>query len=174
MRKSSGNRKYLPLIALFRRRMQFVDELMLSGNNRNEAARKSSFSSEIVVIKSAPEMKKSLLGVIFCIAGLSCKPRQDSAVALDQHLVLENEKVKVIEFDSSPGGDVCGEGMHSHPAHLNVLLTEARVKVMLPDGKTLTQNLPAGATFWSAAETHKVSNLGDKPIRAYMIVSKEK
>ena len=30
-------------------------------------------------------------------------------------VVLENERVRVIEYKSRPGLGVCGEGMHSHP-----------------------------------------------------------
>ena len=33
-------------------------------------------------------------------------------------VVLENEYVRVLEFNSKPGMGVCGNGMHSHPAHL--------------------------------------------------------
>jgi hypothetical protein len=111
-------------------------------------------------------------GFCFCftICLFACTQKQQKT--LSQHIVLDNEKMKVTEYTSIPGGDVCGEGRHSHPPHLNVLLTDAKVKVMLPDGKTLLQNVPAGTTFWSEAETHTVVNTGNTPIKAYIIESK--
>ncbi len=113
---------------------------------------------------------KYLLMILCILTLVACKQKQASN--FDQHVVLENDKVTVTEFVGSPGGDVCGEGMHSHPPHLNVLLTDAKVKVMLPDGKIITQNLPAGATFWSGAETHSVKNTGNVPVKSYIIVTK--
>ncbi len=92
----------------------------------------------------------------------------------ERKLVLENDKVKVVEYTSQPGGDVCGEGIHKHPPHLTVLLTAAKVQVLLPDGRKLNQNAPAGTTFWSEAETHSVSNMGKTPVKAYIIEYKNK
>ncbi len=84
-------------------------------------------------------------------------------------ILVDNGKVKVTEFESLPGKDVCGLGTHSHPAHLTVLLTEATVTVSLPNGKTMTQKLPAGTTFWSEAETHTVINSGQTISKAQII-----
>jgi hypothetical protein len=75
-------------------------------------------------------------------------------------IIIDNGRVKVTEYESQPGKDVCGLGSHAHPAHLTVLLTEATVTVSLPNGKTMTQKLPAGTTFWSEAETHSIINSG--------------
>lgn len=87
--------------------------------------------------------------------------------------VFENEKLKVTEYVGEPGKDVCGVGQHSHPAHLTILLTAASVKVILPDGKTVEQKAPAGATFWTEAETHTVINNGSQPVRSYIVLVKQ-
>jgi hypothetical protein len=114
--------------------------------------------------------RKIALIFVMALCLFACKQKLPSA--LDRHVVLENDKVKVSEYTSIPGGDVCGEGRHTHPAHLNVLLTDAKVKIMLPDGKILTQNAPAGTTFWSDAETHTVTNTGNHTIKGYIIETK--
>ncbi len=108
----------------------------------------------------------SFIGLTKLVMAQSTKPAQK--------VVMENDKVKVTEYISKPGGDVCGEGIHSHPAHLTVLLTSAKVQVLLPDGRKLIQNAPTGTTFWSEAETHSVSNIGNTPVRAYIIEYKKK
>ena len=56
-------------------------------------------------------------------------------------VVLENERVRVIEYKSRPGLGVCGEGVHSHPAHLAIALTPAKVKVT-QNGKTTYGDVP--------------------------------
>jgi len=87
-------------------------------------------------------------------------------------VIVDNAKMKVVEYDSMPGQGVCGRGKHSHEAHLTVLLTEATVTITGPDGKTTVRTTPAGASFWSDATTHEVINSGDKPMRALLIFTK--
>jgi glycosyltransferase involved in cell wall biosynthesis len=45
-------------------------------------------------------------------------------------VVFENDQMRVLEFNSKPGMGVCGNGMHSHPAHLTVALSPAKVRVI--------------------------------------------
>jgi len=63
---------------------------------------------------------------------------QDAPAAAPRsfRVVLDNDRVRVLEYRSRPGFGVCGEGMHSHPDHVTVSLTGA-----LPSGVTFT---PAG------------------------------
>lgn len=85
-------------------------------------------------------------------------------------VVLDNHAVRVLEFNSRPGMGICGEGMHSHPAHLTVLLsdlTEARVR--LPDGRTHTGSKRLGDVFWSEAETHEVENISGRHVRTLIV-----
>jgi beta-alanine degradation protein BauB len=85
-------------------------------------------------------------------------------------VVLENEHVRVLEFNSRPGMAVCGSGMHSHPAHLTVVLTAGRVRIRTPDGKSMTTDeTPPGLVFWSDAETHEVENVGGRDMRSLIV-----
>jgi len=74
-------------------------------------------------------------------------------------VVVDNPKVRVLEYTSKPGMGVCGSGMHSHPAHLTVVLTPARVRVN-EGGKIVVVTNKVGDTFWSGPVTHEVDNLG--------------
>ena len=84
-------------------------------------------------------------------------------------VALENDKLRVLEFNGRPGMAVCGDGMHSHPAHLTITLTPAKVRVKSPDGKTFVAEFKPGDVFWSEAETHETENLGGKDIRALLV-----
>ena len=88
-------------------------------------------------------------------------------------VVLENERVRVIEYKSRPGLGVCGEGVHSHPAHLAIALTPAKVKVT-QDGRTTYGELPAGEVLFFDAEVHMAENVGGAGTRFYLVEMKGK
>jgi hypothetical protein len=88
-------------------------------------------------------------------------------------VVLENERVRVIEYKSRPGLGVCGEGLHSHPAHLAIALTPAKVKVT-QDGRTTYGELPAGEVLFFDAEVHMAENVGGAGTRFYLVEMKGK
>ncbi len=114
-------------------------------------------------------MKKIYLTTMTCISFAMVANAQSTEVTMNSKVVNDNAKMKVIEFNAAPGKDVCGIGKHSHAAHLTILLTDADVTVILPDGKTISQKAPAGTAFWSETETHTVVNAGKSPVRAYII-----
>lgn len=88
-------------------------------------------------------------------------------------VLLENESVRVIEYTSRPGLGVCGEGIHSHPAHLAITLTAAKVRVV-QDGKTTYGNLPLGKVMYFDAEIHSAENVGGAGTRIYLVEMKGK
>jgi len=51
---------------------------------------------------------------------------QDPAKVMPKsyRVAFENDRVRVLEFVGRPGMGVCGEGMHSHPAHLTIVLSD--------------------------------------------------
>lgn len=83
-------------------------------------------------------------------------------------VVFENSSVRVLEYNAIPGMGVCGSGVHSHPAHLTVLLSPARVKVS-EGGKTFVAQNKLGDVFWSDAVTHETENVGDANVRSLII-----
>ena len=96
---------------------------------------------------------------------------QDAAKVMPRsyRVAFENDKVRVLDFIARPGMGVCGEGMHSHPAHLTVVLSDWQGKAVTPDGKVAGRDKKAGDVFWSEAETHRVENTG-KTMSHVMIV----
>ncbi|HEY8881427.1 MAG TPA: hypothetical protein VIN03_27925 [Roseateles sp.] len=88
-------------------------------------------------------------------------------------LLFENERLRVLEYTSRPGMGICGQGVHSHPAHLNIALTPIKARVRLPDGNFIVAENKAGDVFWEEAVTHSVENIGGAGARAYMIELKD-
>lgn len=111
-------------------------------------------------------MKKiTLLAVISLLIAINASAQQDTT-----RVVVENARIKVTEYVSSPGMDICGgPGLHSHPAHLSILITDALVRLTTPDGKKQDFNMKAGTAFWSEAESHIVINNGKNMARVYLV-----
>ncbi len=84
-------------------------------------------------------------------------------------VLFENERLRVLEYTSRPGMGVCGQGVHSHPPHLNIAMTAIKARIRLPDGRTVIGENRAGDVFWEDAVTHSVENIGGAGARAYMV-----
>lgn len=84
-------------------------------------------------------------------------------------IVVENDRVRVLEYRSGPGLGVCGQGVHYHPERVTVTLTEAKVRISNAEGRTAVRELPAGQVFYAPAETHSVENVGGSGTRIYII-----
>ena len=87
-------------------------------------------------------------------------------------VVLENAHMRVLEYNSRPGMGVCGDGIHSHPAHLTVLLTPAKVHV-IENGHNLVVTQNQGDVFWSEAVTHETENLSGSDVRCLIVELKK-
>lgn len=84
-------------------------------------------------------------------------------------VALENDQVRVLEFTGRPGMGICGDGMHSHPAHLTIVMADWKGVVTTSDGKVLQRERNQGDVFWSEAETHKVENTGGSTSRVLIV-----
>jgi hypothetical protein len=118
------------------------------------------------------DTRRALLAAMPLLAFASAGAQAQDAAKVQPRaykVVLENEQVRVVEFNSRPGMGVCGTGMHSHPAHLSVALSPARVKVKLPDGKVIEARNAVGDVWWSEAETHEVENISGRDVRALIV-----
>ena len=92
-------------------------------------------------------------------------------VASDSHTVLlENDQVRVLKVDMKPGQKV---PMHSHPHNVAYFLTDGKVKIILPDGKTQERDIKAGTSSWSEATTHAAENIGTTEFQEIQIELKK-
>jgi hypothetical protein len=111
------------------------------------------------------------LGGLAAQLGISRAEAQDAARVMPRayRVAFENDQLRVLDFVGRPGMGVCGEGMHSHPAHLTVIMSDWQGVATAPDNAKTPRNKKLGDVFWSEAETHKVENTG-KTVSRVMIV----
>jgi hypothetical protein len=88
-------------------------------------------------------------------------------------VLIENDKVRVLDYASQPGSGVCGVGRHWHPAHVTVQMTPVKVRVTGADSKAQTLDVPAGAIFYEPAVMHTTENVGGAGAHAYVIEIKD-
>jgi quercetin dioxygenase-like cupin family protein len=75
-----------------------------------------------------------------------------------------------MEVSLKPGEKV---GTHSHPDHVVFLLTDAKLKETIADGKTNEITGKAGEAKWMKAVTHSTENAGTTPLRGIVVELKE-
>ena len=86
-------------------------------------------------------------------------------------VVLENERVRVIEIEVEPGAST---GVHSHAGdQLVVFLSGGQATQTNADGSTKTTIRKPGEVAWSGAVTHDTKNTGKQKVRSLVIELKE-
>ena len=112
---------------------------------------------------------------LWTLAALPARAQDPAAVnAKTIQVKLDNDRVRVLEYRSRPGFGVCGEGMHSHPDHVTVSLTGAKLKIKATDGSAVFRDIPPGTVFYAPAETHSAEVIGGLGTRSYIIELKGK
>ena len=73
-------------------------------------------------------------------------------------LLMENEKVRVLEIRLKPGEKA---PMHNHPHdHVVNVVNNAKFRLTFSDGKSGEFDLKAGQTLWMEAGSHATENTG--------------
>jgi hypothetical protein len=121
------------------------------------------------------QARRELLALFAALGAMGEAQAQDAVKMAPRNyrVAFENDKVRVLEYYSKPGLGLCGQGRHSHPAHLTVSLTDAKARVHLDDGRVIVAENNAGDIFWAPAETHTVENIGGADVRAYIVETKD-
>jgi hypothetical protein len=111
------------------------------------------------------------LGGLAAQFGIPQAEAQDAAKAMPRayRVAFENDQLRVLDFVGRPGMGICGEGMHSHPAHLTIVMTDWQGVASTPGTAAKPRQRKFGDVFWSEAETHKVENTGKANARVLIV-----
>ena len=113
---------------------------------------------------------RRVLAALIAVAVPLVPSAQDAARVQPRsyQVVYENSEIRAIRYSSLPGMGVCGTGVHSHPRHLTIALTPARVRVRV-DGKTIIAENKAGDVFYEDAVRHEAENISGSGTTAILI-----
>lgn len=101
--------------------------------------------------------RKSLFILIFATFSVNA---QDFVAVAPSHskVILENAKVRVIEFRAKAGDKIPS---HSHPPHIAYGLADGKAIFTLPGGGTRNAELKAGQGVYSESVTHSQEHITD-------------
>ncbi len=86
-------------------------------------------------------------------------------------VILENDKVRVIEITKAPGDK---DDMHGHPDNIVYAMTDAKIRLHSADGSHEDKEVKAGfVVYKDPIESHSMENIGDETLRFLMIEIKK-
>lgn len=83
---------------------------------------------------------------------------------------FENDRVRVLRITYAPGEKSV---MHHHPDGVAVNLTDDKIRMATPDGKSQEQTSKAGSAIWAPGGDHLPQNVGDKPFEVILVELKK-
>ncbi|MGA7401721.1 MAG: cupin domain-containing protein [Candidatus Sulfotelmatobacter sp.] len=86
-------------------------------------------------------------------------------------VVLDNDEVRMLDARVQPGQKVA---MHSHPPNTVYYMTDCKLKVTAPDGKTQIAESKAATAIWRGETKHAVENVGTAECHLVQTELKEK
>jgi quercetin dioxygenase-like cupin family protein len=112
----------------------------------------------VALIATAPVSRASIAGETASMQKSKAVNSQDPLVVGPNvyRLVLENDRVRVLEARLQPGEKI---GPHTHPDHVMVVTSAGKLAVTNREGTTVL-DAKVGDTFFVPAETHSVQNIG--------------
>jgi quinol monooxygenase YgiN len=99
--------------------------------------------------------------------------RAQDPVALypeNYRVLLENERVRVIDFRLAKGAS---EKAHHHRQHVAYVLQGFRIRFTFPDGSTALRETKSGDVLFSEEVTHASENIGDTDAHGILVELKQ-
>jgi hypothetical protein len=130
----------------------------------------------IILYKGELAMKNFIvffLSALLVVLGLGFSVNTAMAIGEEtaiQNVLLDNDKVKVVENVRHPGYLA---KMHSHKTYIAYFFGPCKLKFTFPDGKTKVKDIPAGKLVWSDGTTHEVEVLGNTDLHTLHIEFKK-
>ena len=101
---------------------------------------------------------------------VSLKAQSITDVSKNSKVVLDNEKVHVVDYVSNPGEK---NAMHLHPDYLIYVIEGGTTKSTSKDGRTETLVFKKGQTLMRNATTHVTENVGKTKIHLLLVEFKK-
>lgn len=106
---------------------------------------------------------------VFSIAAMAS---EDAVVADPAHYTVEfeNDRVRIIRIKYAPGEKSV---MHTHGPNASIMLTDASIRMHLPDGSSEDISGNHGQVMWTDADEHLPENTGDAPFEVVLVELKD-
>jgi len=81
-------------------------------------------------------------------------------------LLLENDRVRVSEFDVNPGEKT---ELHGHPDFIIYPLNSGTLRITMPDGRSQDAEFREGEPVYHSGQWHTAENRSDRELRLLVI-----
>ena len=85
-------------------------------------------------------------------------------------LLMENDRVRVLDVQFKPGQKV---GPHSHPDHVAYVLAASKMRITPADGTPQELDPKVGDVLWLPAQIHSGENIGTSDLHIVIVELKE-
>lgn len=118
--------------------------------------------------------RRDVLGLLAALGVPSTAVAQDPVRTMPKNyrVAFENNMVRVLEYNNRPGMGPCGTGLHYHPRHIDIFMTDFRGQLK-EDGKVTGGSVKAGDVHWYEAGTHEAENIDKTASRMFMVEIKD-
>lgn len=83
-------------------------------------------------------------------------------MVVDSKLVLENDRIKIVEVKINPGEKL---PMHSHGRYVSYAMSNAKIRVTMLDGSVREREFEKGSASYSeSGVTHEIENIGSSDV----------
>lgn len=115
-------------------------------------------------MKTIKMISMSLLFGIFMALSANVRAQDPLTVAPNVYkkVLLENEKIRVIQLELAPGEVV---PWHSHPDHFVYALTDGKLEITDKGKEPVVAEIKAGEAMYLIATTHMAKNIGDATVK---------
>ncbi len=95
--------------------------------------------------------------------------KKEAAVREHGTIDFENDAVRVLRFKYGPNDEYM---RHEHIEGVLIFLSDHRIRVTYPDGKTVETTAKAGNTLWDTGIKYLPENLSDRPMELMLVEMK--
>jgi hypothetical protein len=123
---------------------------------------------------SAGVTRRDVLALLAAFGVPAAALAQDPVKVMPKNyrVAFENDMVRVLEYNNRPGMGPCGTGLHYHPRHIDIFLTDFRGQLK-EDGKVSGGQVKAGDVHWYEAGIHEAENIDKTASRMFMVEIKD-
>jgi len=104
----------------------------------------------------------SLLFGLFLTLNANAQDPMKVAPNVYKKVVLENDKVRIMQVEIAPGGIV---PWHSHPDHIAYALTDGKLEITDKGKSAEVAEVKAGEAMYLNATTHMAKNVGETDLK---------
>lgn len=116
-------------------------------------------------------MRVTAFTLVLCMVSVLALAQDPVKTDGDKYkVVLENDRVRVMEYRDKPGDKTA---LHRHPDFVMHVVSPFTRRLAFEDGRTVERSFAAGQTIWMDAQNHIGENISPTDTHVFIVELKE-